>query len=307
MRNRGWELTLGYRGKIGEDIQYTVGGSLSDATAEVTEYFNDGRVDPAGRWYKGRKVGEIWGYRASGLIQTPEEAEEYNKLDLSYLSGQPWKPGDVKYVDLNGDGAINRGGNRLDGENGQPDMGDQTIIGNTTPRYQYTFNGSISWKGLSLSMMFQGVGKRDWNPGSGSVYFWGSSSFAQVTVFKQHLDYWTEDNPGAYYPNPYTAAAGAIGRFRNKTSQTCDRYLQNAAYCRLKNLTISYDLPKAWVNKVGLNKVQVFFSGENLLTFTKLADMFDPEGIFTSNSYTSESGKNYPMNKVYSIGVVVNL
>ena len=298
---------LGYRGKIGEDIQYTVGGSLSDATAEVTEYFNDGRVDPAGRWYKGRKVGEIWGYRASGLIQTPEEAEEYNKLDLSYLSGQPWKPGDVKYVDLNGDGAINRGGNRLDGENGQPDMGDQTIIGNTTPRYQYTFNGSISWKGLSLSMMFQGVGKRDWNPGSGSVYFWGSSSFAQVTVFKQHLDYWTEDNPGAYYPNPYTAAAGAIGRFRNKTSQTCDRYLQNAAYCRLKNLTISYDLPKAWVNKVGLNKVQVFFSGENLLTFTKLADMFDPEGIFTSNSYTSESGKNYPMNKVYSIGVVVNL
>ena len=307
MRNRGWELTLGYRGKIGEDIQYTVGGSLSDATAEVTEYFNDGRVDPAGRWYKGRKVGEIWGYRASGLIQTPEEAEEYNKLDLSYLSGQPWKPGDVKYVDLNGDGAINRGGNRLDGEDGKIDMGDQTIIGNSTPRYQYTFNGSISWKGLSLSMMFQGVGKRDWNPGSGSVYFWGSSSFAQVTVFKQHLDYWTEDNPGAYYPNPYTAAAGAIGRFRNKTSQTCDRYLQNAAYCRLKNLTISYDLPKAWVNKVGLNKVQVFFSGENLLTFTKLADMFDPEGIFTSNSYTSESGKNYPMNKVYSIGVVVNL
>ena len=307
MRNRGWEVTLGYRGKIGDDIQYTLGGSLSDATAEVTEYFNEGRTDPAGRWYKGRKVGEIWGYRASGIIQTQEEADEYNKLDLSYISGQPWKPGDVKYVDLNGDNKIDRGGNRLDGDNGQWDMGDQTIIGNTTPRYQYTLNGSISWKGLSLSMMFQGVGKRDWNPGSGSVYFWGSSSFAQVTVFKQHLDYWTPENTDAYYPNPYTAAAGAIGQFRNKTSQTCDRYLQNAAYCRLKNLTISYDLPKAWVNKVGLNKVQVFFSGENLLTFTKLADMFDPEGIFTSNSYTSESGKNYPMNKVYSIGVVVNL
>ena len=226
---------------------------------------------------------------------------------MSYISGQPWKPGDVKYVDLNGDNKIDRGGNRLDGDNGQWDMGDQTIIGNTTPRYQYTFNGSISWKGLSLSMMFQGVGKRDWNPGSGSVYFWGSSSFAQVTVFKQHLDYWTPENTDAYYPNPYTAAAGAIGQFRHKTSQTRDPYLQNAAYCRLKNLPISYDLPKAWVNKVGLHKVQVFFSGENLLTFTKLADMFDPEGIFTSNSYTSESGKNYPMNKVYSIGVVVNL
>ena len=308
MRNRGWELTLGYRGKIGDDIQYTVGGSLSDATSEVTEYYNVGRVDPSGRWYKGRKVGEIWGYRAEGIIQTQEEADQYNEeYDLSYLSGQLWKPGDVKYMDLNGDKKINIGANRLGEEGETPDMGDLTVIGNTTPRYQYTLNGSISWKGLSLSMMFQGVAKRDWNPGSGSVYFWGSSSYAQVTVFKQHLDYWTPDNPDAYYPNPYTAAAGAIGNFRNKTSQTCDRYLQNAAYCRLKNLTVSYDLPKAWVNKVGLSKVQVFFSGENLLTFTKLAGMFDPEGIFTSNSYTSEGGKNYPMNKVYSIGVVVNL
>lgn len=300
MRNRGWELTLGYRGHIGKDIQYTVGGSLSDATAVVTEYVNNGLSDPVNRWYKGRKVGEIWGYRASGLIQTQEEADEYNKLDLSYLTGQAWKPGDVKYIDLNGDGKINNGDNVVGS------MGDMTIIGNTTPRYQYTLNGAISWKGLSLSMMFQGVAKRDWNPGS-SVYFWGSSSYAQVTVFKQHLDYWTPDNPDAYYPNPYTAPAGSVANFRNKTSQTCDRYLQNAAYCRLKNLTVSYDLPKEWVNKVGLSKVQVFFSGENLLTFTKLADMFDPEGIFSSNSYTSEGGKNYPMNKVYSIGVVVNL
>lgn len=317
MRNRGWELTLGYRGHIGEDIQYTIGGSLSDATAVVTEYENKGSMDPVNRWYKGRKVGEIWGYRASGLIQTQEEADEYNKLDLSYLTGEKWKRGDVKYVDLDGDGAINNGQNKIwktdeDGnyvyKNGKREsgMGDMTVIGNTTPRYQYTLNGSISWKGLSLSMMFQGVAKRDWNPGS-SVYFWGSSSYAQVTVFKQHLDYWTADNPDAYYPNPYTAAAGSIANFRNKTSQTCDRYLQNAAYCRLKNLTISYDLPKTWVSKVGLSKVQVFFSGENLLTFTKLAEMFDPEGIYTSNTYTSEGGKNYPMNKVYSIGVVVNL
>ena len=82
--------------------------------------------------------------------------------------------------------------------------------------------------------------------------------------------------------------------------------MQNAAYCRLKNLTVSYDLPGAWTKKVELSKTQVFFSGENLFTSTKLAKMFDPEAIFTGTSYTSESGKNYPMNKVISLGLIVN-
>lgn len=301
MRNRGWEIMLNYRGKIGKDIQYSLGGSISDATSEVTQYENPTGTDPSGNWYVGRKVGEIWGYRTDGLIRTQEEADEYNaNHDLSFLSGQKWTPGDVKYLDLNGDGKVNNGTNTLG------DMGDMVIIGNSTPRYQYTINGGISWKGISLSMMFQGVGKRDWNPGSGSAYFWGSGAYAQVTVFKQHLDYWTEDNPDAYYPKPYTAGAGAIAQYRNKTSQSSDRYLQNAAYCRLKNLTLSYDLPEIWTSKMRLSKTQIYFSGENLLTFTKLADMFDPEMVFTGNAYTSEGGKNYPMNKVYSIGVIVN-
>ena len=301
MRNRGWELSLNWRGKIGSDIDYSVGGSLSDATAEVTEYANPTGTNPAGNWYVGKKVGEIWGYRASGIIQSEEEAKEYNeKYDLSYLSGTAWTPGDVKYVDLDGDKAINKGGNKLG------DMGDFTIIGNTTPRYQYTFNGSISWKDLSLSMMFQGVGKRDWNPGT-APYFWGSGAYAQVTVFNEHLDYWREDNKGAYYPKPYIHSAGGVTTYRNKIMQTSDRYLQSGAYCRLKNITLSYNLPTDWVKKAGLQKVQVFFSGENLLTFTSLKGMFDPEAIFTSNSYTGEGGKNYPMNKVVSFGLVVNL
>ena len=301
MRNRGWELSLNYRGKIGDDIHYSVGGSLSDATAEVTDYANPTGTNPAGNWYVGKKVGEIWGYRASGLIQTEEEAAEYNKTyDLSYLSGTAWTPGDVKYVNLNDDKKIDKGSNKLG------DMGDFTIIGNTTPRYQYTFNGSVSWKDLSLSVMFQGVGKRDWDPGT-APYFWGSGAYAQVTVFNEHMDYWTKDNPNAYYPKPYIHSAGGVGTYRNKIMQTSDRYLQNAAYCRLKNITLSYNLPTNWVHKVGMQKVQVFFSGENLLTFTSLKGMFDPEAIFTSNSYTGEGGKNYPMNKVVSFGLVVNL
>lgn len=301
MRNRGWELALNYRGQIGSDIQYSVGGSISDATSEVTEYANPTGTNPKDNWYTGKKVGEIWGYRADGLIQTQEEADAYNeKYDLSFISGKPWTPGDVKYRDLNGDNKVSNGTNTLD------DMGDMTVIGNTTPRYQYTVNGSISWKGISLSMMFQGVGKRDWNPGTGA-YFWGSGPYAQVTVFKEHLDYWSESNPGAYYPKPYIHTAGGVVPFRDKTMTTSDRYIQSGAYCRLKNLTVSYDLPAIWTNKVGLQKAQVFFSGENLLTFTKLKGMFDPESIYTKNDYTSEGGKNYPMNRVLSVGLVVNL
>ena len=215
-------------------------------------------------------------------------------------SGKPWTPGDVKYRDLNGDKKINNGLNTLD------DMGDMTVIGNTTPRYQYTINGSISWKGVTVSAMFQGVAKRDWDPGTGA-YFWGSGPYAQVTVFKEHLDYWSETNTGAYYPKPYIHTAGGVVPFRNKTMTLSDRYLQSGAYCRLKNLTVSYDIPAVWTKKVGLQKVQVFFSGENLLTFTTLKGMFDPEAIFTKNDYTAEGGKNYPMNKVISFGLVVNL
>lgn len=301
MRNRGWELALNYRGQIGSDIQYSVGGSISDATSEVTEYANPTGTNPKDNWYTGKKVGEIWGYRADGLIQTQEEADAYNeKYDLSFISGKPWTPGDVKYRDLNGDNKVNNGTNTLD------DMGDMMVIGNTTPRYQYTVNGSISWKGISLSMMFQGVGKRDWNLGTGA-YFWGSGPYAQVTVFKEHLDYWSESNPGAYYPKPYIHTAGGVVPFRDKTMTTSDLYIQSGAYCRLKNLTVSYDLPAIWTNKVGLQKAQVFFSGENLLTFTKLKGMFDPESIYTKNDYTSEGGKNYPMNRVLSVGLVVNL
>ena len=304
LRNRGWELTLQYRGKIGKDVHYSIGGSLADATTEVTSYENPTGTDPQNNWYKGKKAGEIWGYKASGLIQTQEEANAYNEMyDLSYLSGHKWVPGDVKYVDLNGDKKINNGNNTLS------DMGDMTVVGNTTPRYQYTVNGSISWKGLSLSMMFQGVGKREWAPDMYSAYFWGAQGFAGVHVFKEHLDYWTPENPNAYYPNPYIAGGATWKPLASKVFQVSDRYIQDASYCRLKNLTVSYDLPLNLIQKIGLNKLQVFFSGENLFTITKMPGMFDPEGIFVSSETYSSSkdGKNYPMNKVYSVGVIINL
>lgn len=300
MRNRGWEFSLNYRGAIGKEVHYSVGASVADATSVVTAYENPTGTDPAGSWYVGRSVGEIWGYRADGLIRDQAEADAYNSTyDLTYLSSAKWVPGDVKIKDLDGDKKINKGKNVLG------DMGDVEIIGNATPRYNYTFNFQIGWKGLNISALFQGVGKRDWWPG-GSVYFWGWGPFAQVTVFNEHLDHWTESNPDAYYPKPYIHNAGGIRAYNNKNKQTTDRYLQDASYLRLKTLTLSYDLPSKWLEKVGLHKTQVYFSGENLFTCSRIVGMFDPEGVFTYNAYTSEGGKNYPMNKVVSFGAVIN-
>ncbi|MBB2149257.1 SusC/RagA family TonB-linked outer membrane protein [Pedobacter sp. LMG 31462] len=297
LRTNGWELSLTWRDKLDNGIQYSLTAMLSDNKSVVTKYQNPTNSDPGSAWYEGKKVGEIWGYRASGLIQTPEEAAAFNKLNHSFLSAVNWVPGDVNYLDLNGDGKLNNGNNKVG------DSGDMTIIGNSAARYAYSFNGYIQWKGISVSALFQGIGKRDYVPGSGDVYFWGAGPLAQVTVFREHMDYWTPQNPGAYYPNPYAAPAGSVGSFTSKTQQVVDRYIQNAAYLRLKNATISYALPEQWIKRLKLSKVNVFVTGENLFTITKLAKMLDPETIVGGYA----PGKIYPLSKVYSMGVNIGL
>lgn len=298
MRSRGWEFSIGYRGKIGREIDYSVGAMVSDAQSTVLKYRNPTLTDPAGRWYQGRNVGEIWGYKASGIIKSQTEADDYNKsTDATYLTAQKFEPGDLKFIDLNNDKKINRGTNVLN------DMGDMSIIGNTTPRYQFSLNGNISYKKLSVSMLFQGVGKRDYSP-AGSNYFTGAGPFAQVTVFKEHLDYWREDNPNAYFTKPYISGAGNNGTFNAKTiNPVTDYYLQDASYIRLKNFTVSYEMPQRWVQKINLSKAQLFVSGENLFTLTKMIGFFDPELVFVSGA----GGKNYPLNRVYSVGLILNL
>lgn len=309
LRTNGWELSLTWKDQLENGIRYSIGAMLSDNKSVVTKYQNPTNSNPSNTWYEGKNVGEIWGYRTSGLIQNSDQAAAFNKMNHSYLSSSAWVPGDVNYRDLNGDNKIDIGNNVLG------NMGDLSIIGNTTPRYAYSFNGAVEWKGFSVSFLFQGIGKMNYAPKPGDVYFWGAGALAQVTVFNQHLDYWTPQNPGAYYPNPYAAPAGSISTYINKTQQVSDQYLQNAAYLRLKNATINYALPSSLIKKIRLSKVNIFVTGENLFTITKLAKMLDPETVAAAadpgKSYAQnvtaggEPGKIYPLSKVYSIGVNV--
>ena len=180
-------------------------------------------------------------------------------------------------------------------------MGDLTKIGNSLPRYRFGITLDANWKGFDFLIFMQGVGKRD---------FWDASPYSvgantgmwQAAAFKDHLDYWRPEtdtnlgpNTNAFYPRPLFGAGG-------KNFQTSDRYLQNAAYMRIKNIQLGYTLPAAIASKIGASRVRLYFSAENLVTFTKMNKIFDPEA--TGGDWGP--GKLYPLQRTISFGLNLN-
>ncbi|HIZ32270.1 MAG TPA: TonB-dependent receptor [Candidatus Bacteroides merdigallinarum] len=289
LKSYGFELELGWRDDIG-DFSYGVKFNLSDAQQEVTRYPNASKTlttDNSAAYYDGAKLGDIWGYTTIGIAQTDEQMQEHLSKVNQSIFGSGWGAGDIMYADLDGNGRITRGDNTAD------NPGDRRVIGNSTPRYNYGITLDAAWKGFDLRLFFQGVGKRDlW---LGGTYFWGTTGgMWQSNVFEEHLDYWRTDNPGAYYPRP---------RWSDNNKQVQTGYLQNGAYCRLKNLTLGYTFPKAWTQKAGIENLRLYFSADNLFTFTSLSDIFDPEA--TGGNYGGV-GNVYPLQRVLSVGVNIN-
>ena len=202
------------------------------------------------------------------------------------------------YADLNGDGKVNTGSNTAE------EPGDRVIIGNVTPRYSFGVNLDAQWKGFDVRVFFQGIGKRDYWA-SGAVFTGPCSNNQwQAAGLVQHLDYFrAEDttnplgpNVNSYYPRPNWGGG--------KNFQQSDRYLQNAAYCRLKNVTVGYTIPQNITRKAYIENLRVFFSGENLATITNFTGTGDPELVdsyFNAYGY----GKVYPLQRVLSFGLNV--
>jgi hypothetical protein len=228
-------------------------------------------------------IGEIWGFSTAGLFKTNAEAQS---VDQSYFSADVLRAGDVHYADLNGDNIINIGKNTVD------DPGDKTIIGNSTPRLAFGLALNSSWKGFDLNVLVQGIGKRDlW---LNSPIFWGAGGIYWLTALEEHMDYWTEGNPDAYWPRPYMNKGQ-----KNKQVQT--RYLQNGAYMRLKNVTLGYTLPYSMTKKAYIENLRVYVSAENMLTLTKLMGAFDPEATGGERG----NGYIYPLQKIISGGISI--
>lgn len=290
MRSSGWEFELQWRDQIA-DFKYGVKFNVSDATSKILSYPYEGDFDnqSINGYYNGKKLNEIWGYTTHGIAQSNEEMSSWLEKNKPNW-GSNWQAGDIMYTDLNGDGIVNAGASTL------KDHGDLKRIGNSTPRYRFGLNLNAEWKGIDFSIFFQGVMKRDWWPGQGQVYFWGTNgAMWQSCCFSEHLDYWSEDNKDAYYPRPYLT--GGI----QKNQQTQTKYLQNAAYMRCKNIQLGYTLPQQLTTKAGMSRVRVYFSCDNAFTLTSLSKIFDPEALEGAWG----NGKLYPLQRTWAFGLNV--
>jgi TonB-linked SusC/RagA family outer membrane protein len=280
LETRGWEFSLNWRDNPLPDFSYDLGFSIADWKAEITKFENP--TNSLATYYVGQRIGEIWGYETVGIIQNEEQLAQI--ADQSRL-GPNWRVGDIEFRDQNDDDIISNGENTLD------DPGDQIVIGNENPRYSFGFNANFRYKSFSVATFFQGIGKRDYMPDGGANWTWFYPLRSYGLTKDNISDSWTPENPDAYWPEM---------QFSTKNWQPQTRYLQNAAYVRLKSLTISYDIPISLMQKFGIKDTKLYVSGQNLWEYSKIRKPLDPEYIFDSRA-------NYPLFRTYSVGVIINL
>ena len=293
LRSKGWEITVDWNDQIGK-VKYNLGFNLYDAKTKITKYNNEtglfGKDKNDKDTYRvGMELGEIWGYVTDRLYTVDDfDADGKLKAGIPKVEGYNPNPGDILYKDLDDNDIINGGTSTT------KDPGDRKIIGNSTRRYQYGIHGGANWKGVSLSFLLQGVGKRD---------LWIMNDLfyphydAWTTVYDTQLNYWTPERTDSYFPRLYEKAAGNTAA--NTRIQT--RYLQDGSYLSIRNITLSYNFPSKWMTKIGVNNLAVFFSGENLYTFDHLPKGLDPERSVTDD--LGQRGFTYPYMRQYSFGI----
>ncbi len=309
MRTRGWEIAVNWRDQIG-DWKYNVGFNLYDYKSKITKYSNNEAKLLSQNYYEGKTLGEIWGYVSDGFYTIDDfdgPGTWQLKDGVASLDGYNPRPGDEKFVNLNDD----RGTNEINsGLNTVDSPGDQKVIGNSTPRYNFGVNLGVSYKGFSLSAILQGTAKRDVWIGGMSLFPFGGSAKAYYPVFYNQTDYWEPmgscdgqytENDREYWvaKNPDASLYRLYSNMQNHGSnqRASTKYLQNGAYMRLKNITLAYTFPKALISKVSLSALKVFVSAENLATISSLPKGYDPERL----------SWGYPFYRTLSFGLNVTL
>ncbi|HEY0652227.1 MAG TPA: TonB-dependent receptor [Chryseosolibacter sp.] len=301
LRTNGVEIALDYAHAFNNGLRINVVATLADAVTKITKYGTTQSID---NFYVGKTYGEIWGYETDRLYQVEDFAYDANGalipvtrngVIINQLSDENgptqeelqagnfrFGPGDVKFKDLNGDGIINDG-NRL-----TYDHGDLKVIGNSTPRYEYSLRLNADFKGIDFGIFFQGIGKREiWGDGFLAIPGYQSSDGAIPQAFAGN--FWREDRTDAFYPRPYNQAGSSTTL--NMQRQT--RYLLDMSYFRIKNITLGYTLPAALSQKARLTKVRVYGSLENFFTFDHLGNLpIDPEVVSGVSMWRDDANYN---------------
>jgi TonB-linked outer membrane protein, SusC/RagA family len=291
-RNRGWELSIDVNYDINKDLKLYGVFVLSDNKTVFTKWDNPSMLITQN--YVGKTFGEIWGFETEGYFQSADEvAKAPSQASLAH-GNFVFGPGDIRYKNLNGDSVISGGKMTVN------DPGDLKVIGNEQPRYQYSARIGGTWKGFDLDIFIQGVGKRD---------YWGIGDIAiplyrggPDILYAHQLDYWTEDNRNARYPRHYvgnaqTRLANMPSSGNNYYPQT--KYLLNLAYCRLKNVVVGYTLPGHLLNRFKVQKLRIFFSGQNLAEISDVGVPLDPEITYGELNFI---GRTFPFQRSYSFG-----
>jgi len=315
LRTNGWELMVTWRDRFTlakKPFSYDFRFTLADNRTEITKYNNPDKF--LNDYYVGQIIGEIWGYENEGFFIDQNDIDTHAKQSPRFLTTSSGKifPGDIKLKDRNGDGQITPGTNQvLNPLDSLKNPGDRYIIGNSAPRFMYSFNASADWNNFFVSAFFQGVGKQDWWPASEAEVFWGQYNRPYNKLPRWHLDnHWTPDNPDAYLPRYVSRLVNRSSAILNNNPQS--RYLQNRAYIRMKNIQIGYNLPKGITSKIGAQNARVYFSGENLWTWSPLykrtrdvdiENTTASDQLFTSGN--AGDGFNYPMLKSMTLGLSI--
>lgn len=314
LETKGWELSLHYRDIVdvfGSNLSYGVRFTLADSRAWITRFDNPENF--LNQYYVDQEIGEIWGLEFDGLFENEQEIE--NHADQSAIV--PWGvldqvPGWPKFRDLNGDGII-RTGDTVD----NPE--DLSVIGNSQARYRFGINLELGWKNFDTRAFFQGVGKRDFYPQH--YLYWGFYQQPYQGGWEHLHDFYRgEDDPAELmeqHSQAYIEAGLADANTDAKypvwqawltdvntpgVGQTPNSgYMLDASYIRLKNLTVGYTLSESVSQKLGIDNLRIYVSGENLAEWSELKDFFDPEAVTDDGQ-----GYRYPFQRRYSIGLNIN-
>ena len=277
MKSWGKELDIKWRDHIG-NIEYRVGVNISDNQNKLVKYNGRNSIGTGGvvRLMEGYALNTVWGYQTDGYIQSKTDLDDYkSKFTSQYFNNLA--PGDMKYIDKNGDGVLSAGG-------GTPqNPGDLVNLGTTTSRYTYGFELGFSWKGFDFSAFLQGAAQRKFLIDQGTLSPMLGTADMPWTI---HMDRWTPDNPNAFFPRMYQTDAHNF--------KPSDRWAQNGNYLRLKNIQIGYTVP---VKRTFIRNLQVYVSGQDLWETTKVLSVFDPE---VGNNVDATS---YPFYRTVSFGI----
>jgi TonB-linked SusC/RagA family outer membrane protein len=280
LHSKGWELSLNWKDQaLNHDLNYGVTLSLANNSNTTVTRYAGNPTNNLGDFRVGQQLGDIYGFVNNGYYTTDAEAAAVNN---SALAGYKWLAGDIKYADLNGDGKIDYGAGTV------ASPGDRKVVGNTTPHYKFGLNLNLSYKNFDFTGFIQGVLKHDFYPNEYVFYAFRDDEYSIPSQYS--TDYWTPQNPNAFFPRVRFAGGG--------NEQAQDKYILNAAYARIKQLTLGYRLPKLLLSKIKVQNVRLYITGANLFTITPLNKNYDPEVV---------GFNTYPLNKSLSAGVQISL